>query len=1073
MEASHWPSSAMRLNLILALSLLACLTLSLADGQKRPLAHGKRQGVEPKRRKQTANITPQQGRTPDVKSENCVFRGITMYDKTAWSPKPCVSCLCSKGEVVCDQMLCPTLKCQLKFQPIGECCPVCIDQEEFSGDPPPPNDPADPYVEASRKKKDKEKLKKDEEERVRKKDAERKKRKKEKKASEKQRKLKQAKHARKKEETRLKLLEEEEERAAAEERKRKMEEQRQAEEERARKLEMDHREMISALEEAAERLKEGLHSDEATKDEDMVWLRGDVFEMPQAQPTKEVSPMPLIEPTEPAEEDSGPGEVPELVIAESEMVTTPLPQGCTISDVIVTCENAKLLGIPPLSIPELKSLNLQGNEIQTIPAGAFNGIPNLEWIDLGKNKISSSGIDPQAFKGLKFLSRLYMDGNLLEQIPPELPPTLQELKINENTLKVIEERSFEGLSSLVTLELEGNLLSEGNVNPNAFKPLKELNYLRLNRNHFRTIPQGLPESLLELYLESNLIEDISEIAFNHTTNINVVVLRHNKLDESGIAPLAWINNRNLESIDLSYNNLYLVPSFLPKSLVHLVLVGNQIERIPGYVFAHMEPGLEYLYLSYNKLDGDGIEPESFFGTLNTMTELCIDHNQLTAIPMGINEMTTLHFLRLNNNKIRHVQEESICDSSNDSDSHLVALRLENNFLDPRKIPPSAFSCVRSYSSVDYAMKVLYLLALVTLCHTKPYKPINVMEFIEHNEIMQQDVGGFDDDDDDYDDDDGNNYDDYEDNFVSDCPEGCRCSKKVLQCSDQGLMKVPKNIPANTLLVDLQNNDITEIKEDDFKGLDNLYALFLLNNRISKIHPKAFEKTNKLKILHLSYNLLTQMPENLPVSVQSLRLHDNQISKLPKGAFRGMHDLNVLELSANPIANSGIDPEAFDGMATLYLRIAESKLTAIPKNLPPSLNELHLDYNKIDRVESEDFLRLKNLQRLWLDFNQIKSVENGSFAPIPRIREVHLNNNNLKKVPPGLNTLKYLQVMYLHANSIGSIGVNDFCPSRTRAKKALYTRISLYSNPVKYWHIPPPAFRCVSSHNSVQLGNHRK
>lgn len=41
---------------------------------------------------------------------------------------------------------------------------------------------------------------------------------------------------------------------------------------------------------------------------------------------------------------------------------------------------------------------ITGNEIKTIPAGAFNGIPNLEWIDLGKNKIHSSGIDPQAFK---------------------------------------------------------------------------------------------------------------------------------------------------------------------------------------------------------------------------------------------------------------------------------------------------------------------------------------------------------------------------------------------------------------------------------------------------------------------------------------------------------------------------------------------------------------------------------------------------------------------------------------------------------------------------------------------------
>lgn len=72
----------------------------------------------------------------------------------------------------------------------------------------------------------------------------------------------------------------------------------------------------------------------------------------------------------------------------------------------------------------------------------------------------------------------------------------------------------------------------------------------------------------------------------------------------------------------------------------------------GFVFAHMDPGLEYLYLSYNNLDEDGIEPESFFGLYNSMVELCLDHNQLITVPSGISEMTNLHFLRLNNNRIR-------------------------------------------------------------------------------------------------------------------------------------------------------------------------------------------------------------------------------------------------------------------------------------------------------------------------------------------------------------------------------------------------------------------------------------
>lgn len=42
------------------------------------------------------------------------------------------------------------------------------------------------------------------------------------------------------------------------------------------------------------------------------------------------------------------------------------------------------------------------------------------------------------------LTRLYLDGNLLDTVPSDLPPTLQELKINENTLRGIDETSFLG-----------------------------------------------------------------------------------------------------------------------------------------------------------------------------------------------------------------------------------------------------------------------------------------------------------------------------------------------------------------------------------------------------------------------------------------------------------------------------------------------------------------------------------------------------------------------------------------------------------------------------------------------------
>lgn len=48
---------------------------------------------------------------------------------------------------------------------------------------------------------------------------------------------------------------------------------------------------------------------------------------------------------------------------------------------------------------------------------------------------------------------------------------------------------------------------------------------------------------------------------------------------------------------------------------------------------------------------------------------------------------------------RSISDESICDPDHSGDATLVALRLENNYIDPKKVAPTAFSCVRSSSSV--------------------------------------------------------------------------------------------------------------------------------------------------------------------------------------------------------------------------------------------------------------------------------------------------------------------------------------------------------------------------------------
>lgn len=88
-------------------------------------------------------------------------------------------------------------------------------------------------------------------------------------------------------------------------------------------------------------------------------------------------------------------------------------------------------------------------------------------------------------------------------------------------------------------------------------------------------------------------------------------------------------------------------------------------------------------------------------------------------------------------------------------------------------------------------------------------------------------------------------------FSAMCPFGCHCHLRVVQCSDLGLKAVPKEISPDTTLLDLQNNEISELRKDDFKGLQHLYALVLVNNKISKIHEKAFSPpAEAAEALHL-------------------------------------------------------------------------------------------------------------------------------------------------------------------------------------------------------------------------------
>ncbi len=61
-----------------------------------------------------------------METKNCKDGDQNYSENEIWKPEPCRLCVCDKGQVICEEILCEDLKgCEELMIPEGECCPVC------------------------------------------------------------------------------------------------------------------------------------------------------------------------------------------------------------------------------------------------------------------------------------------------------------------------------------------------------------------------------------------------------------------------------------------------------------------------------------------------------------------------------------------------------------------------------------------------------------------------------------------------------------------------------------------------------------------------------------------------------------------------------------------------------------------------------------------------------------------------------------------------------------------------------------------------------------------------------------
>uniref|UniRef100_A0A8D0G1M9 Fibromodulin n=1 Tax=Sphenodon punctatus TaxID=8508 RepID=A0A8D0G1M9_SPHPU len=263
--------------------------------------------------------------------------------------------------------------------------------------------------------------------------------------------------------------------------------------------------------------------------------------------------------------------------------------------------DSRNLGYLPFVPSRMKYAYFQSNKITSIQEAAFDNATSLEWLALHSNQITSDKMGKRVFAKLKNLERLYLDHNNLTKMPNPLPRSLRELHLAYNQISKIPSNVLEGLENLTALYLNHNQLNEIGT---ALRGLKSLILIDLSYNNLRRVPDGLPGSLEQLYLEHNYVYSIPDDYFKVSPKLLYIRLSHNSLTNDGLSSNTF-NTSSILELDLSYNRLQKIPR-VSTNLENLYLQGNQINEFSISSFCTVVDVMNFSKLQVLRLDGNVI-----------------------------------------------------------------------------------------------------------------------------------------------------------------------------------------------------------------------------------------------------------------------------------------------------------------------------------------------------------------------------------------------------------------------------------------------------------------------------------